>query len=77
MIYITNFAYPFEARWHMGILQDAPTFGAGLRVDEEMNKRREINVIHEQMRKAAENEDYETAAMLRDRIKVIGEKNEI
>ena len=36
-------------------------------VDEDMQKRREINAIREQMRLAAESEDYEKAAELRDR----------
>jgi excinuclease UvrABC helicase subunit UvrB len=38
-------------------------------VDAEMQKRREINAIREQMRIAAENEDFEKAAELRDKIK--------
>ena len=38
-------------------------------IDDEMQKRREINVIREQMLLAAEKEDYEKAAELRDQIK--------
>ena len=38
-------------------------------IDEEMQKRREIGVIREQMRLAAENEDFERAAKLRDKIR--------
>ena len=38
-------------------------------LDGEMKKRREINVIREQMLLAAEKEDYEKAAELRDQIK--------
>ena len=38
-------------------------------VDAEMQKRREINTIREQMRCAAEKEDYEKAAELRDQIR--------
>ncbi len=38
-------------------------------IDEEMKKRREINVMREQMRQAAEAEDFEKAAELRDAIK--------
>jgi len=38
-------------------------------VDGEMRKRREINVIREQMRLAAEKEDFEKAAELRDEIR--------
>ena len=36
--------------------------------DQEIRKRREINVIKEQMHQAAEREDYELAAQLRDQI---------
>ena len=42
---------------------------APAQVDEEMQKRREINAIREQMRLAAEKEDFEKAAELRDRIR--------
>ena len=38
-------------------------------VDAEMQKRREINILREQMRLAAEKEDFEKAAELRDKIK--------
>ena len=38
-------------------------------VDCEMQKRREINAVREQMRIAAENEDFEKAAELRDKIR--------
>ena len=38
-------------------------------VDDEMQKRRELNTIREQMRLAAENEDFEKAAQLRDKLK--------
>jgi protein arginine kinase activator len=38
-------------------------------IDEEMKKRREINVLREQMRTAAETEDFEKAAALRDSIR--------
>jgi protein-arginine kinase activator protein McsA len=38
-------------------------------VDDEMKKRREINILREQMYKAAAEEDYEKAAALRDCIK--------
>ena len=40
-------------------------------VDNEMQKRREINMLKEQMRLAAEREDFEKAAELRDRIKTM------
>jgi len=40
-------------------------------VDGEMQKRRELNAVREQMRIAAENEDFEKAAELRDQIKQI------
>ena len=38
-------------------------------VDGDMQKRREINIIREQMRLAAEKEDYEQAMKLRDQIR--------
>ena len=38
-------------------------------VDTEMQKRREINVLREQMRFAADNDDFEKAALLRDQIR--------
>lgn len=40
-------------------------------IDEDMKKRREINVMREQMKKAAAAEDYEKAAALRDSIRTI------
>ena len=36
--------------------------------DPEMKKRRELNMLREQMKKAAENEDYEKAAELKNKI---------
>lgn len=38
-------------------------------LDEEMQRRREINVLREKMKKAAETDDFEMAATLRDTIK--------
>ena len=38
-------------------------------VDEEMKKRREINILREQMQQAVKSEDYEKAAVLRDKIR--------
>lgn len=38
-------------------------------IDEEMKRRRELNILREQMKKAAEAEDFEKAAALRDSIK--------
>lgn len=43
------------------------------RVDEDMKRRREINVLREQMRQAAEAEDFEKAAALRDSIRKLEE----
>jgi protein arginine kinase activator len=40
-------------------------------VDDEMRKRRELNVMREQMRQAAEAEDFEKAAALRDSIRAL------
>lgn len=55
--------YPFDEN------RAAPPPAPPADVDAEMQKRREINAIREQMRQAAENEDYEKAAQLRDIIK--------
>lgn len=44
-------------------------------VDPELSKRREINALREQMRAAAESEDYERAAQLRDKLREM-EKND-
>lgn len=41
----------------------------GAQVDDEMKKRREMNILREQMRVAAENDDFEKAIELRDSIK--------
>ena len=38
-------------------------------LDPEMQKRREINALREQMRSAAESEDFEKAAQLRDKLR--------
>ena len=51
-----------------GFEQCAPDI-PGAKVDEEMKKRREINMLREQMRIAAENDDYEKAIELREKIK--------
>lgn len=40
-----------------------------IEIDEAMKKRREINMLREQMQQAAATEDYEKAAALRDSIK--------
>ena len=37
-------------------------------IDEKMRKRREINILREQMRQAADTEDFEKATELRDKI---------
>ena len=42
---------------------------SNVEVDDEMQKRREINVIREQMRLAAQSDDFERAIELRERIK--------
>ncbi len=53
--------------------QAAPkTSGTGAKestLDPELSKKREINALREEMRAAAESEDYEKAAKLRDQIK--------
>lgn len=43
--------------------------GINTEIDEEMKRRRELNILREQMKKAAEAEDFEKAATLRDSIK--------
>ena len=44
---------------------------ANTEIDDDMRKRREINMIREQMRTAAENDDFEKAIELREKIKVM------
>ena len=39
------------------------------KLDPAMQKRRELNMLREQMKKAAENEEYEKAAEIRDKIR--------
>lgn len=46
-----------------------PETKAADRVDPEMSKRRELNMLREQMNMAVRNEEFEKAAELRDRIK--------
>jgi protein-arginine kinase activator protein McsA len=46
----------------------APEAPAPAEIDEAMSRRRELNVLRERMRTAAEAEDFETAARLRDAI---------
>ncbi len=50
---------------------DAPEthYDISTEIDGDMKKRRELNVLREQMRKAAEAEDFEKAAALRDSIR--------
>ena len=38
-------------------------------MDPEISRRRELNMLREEMRRAAENEEYEKAAEIRDRIR--------
>lgn len=40
-------------------------------IDEEMKKRRELNILREQMRIAVEKEEFEKAAVLRDSIRAL------
>lgn len=46
-----------------------PGDGETLQVDPELSRQREMNAIREQMRAAAESEDYEKAARLRDKLR--------
>lgn len=54
-----------------GTSETGKTGETAAEVDEEMNKRREVNMLREQMRLAAENDDFEKAIELRERIKEI------
>ncbi|MCL2401924.1 MAG: UvrB/UvrC motif-containing protein [Oscillospiraceae bacterium] len=67
----------FAERPQMGILNEAGKISEEIEktqaIDEEMKKRREINAIREAMRVAAENDDFEKAAQLRDKIKELDE----
>ena len=45
-------------------------------VDGDMQKRREINIMREQMRIAADNDDFEKAALLRDQLKSMENAND-
>ena len=73
----------FEARPAMGILQQNVPVTPVVTVqepdiDNDMKARRELNVLREQMRAAADADDFEKAAELRDQIKQIEEgTNEI
>jgi protein arginine kinase activator len=43
--------------------------GFRAKIDEEMKKRREINVLREQLKQAVKSEEFEKAAILRDKIR--------
>ncbi len=43
-------------------------------VDDELSHRRQVNALREQMRSAAEREDYEEAARIRDELKKLEDK---
>lgn len=62
-----------SAAQHAGAAQTASTSivppDVKPEVDEDMKKRREINMLREQMKNAAEAEDFEKAAALRDSIR--------
>jgi protein arginine kinase activator len=49
--------------------QEPPKTPVNVEIDAEMKKRREINMLRDQMNKAAEAEDFEKAAALRDSIR--------
>ena len=51
--------------------QPCKTGVSDVQVDDEMSKRRELNVLHEQMRLAASTDDFEKAIELREKIKEI------
>ena len=52
--------------------QEVPVISA----DEKLSRRRQINALREQMRKAAVNEEYEEAARLRDQIREMEKADE-
>ena len=52
-----------------GACETLPKQSSETELDGNMQKRREINVMREQMRLAAQEEDFEKAAQLRDEIK--------
>ena len=62
-----------EFRLDDGSAQKAPTpelkTGEKVEVDPEMQKRRELNMLREQMKNAAEKEDFEKAAEIRDKLR--------
>jgi len=73
----TNSMLPFTMKPRLGMIEQNPcqcgcgqkiskNENPGVEVDEEMSKRRELNA---QMRNAVENEEFEKAAVLRDKIK--------
>lgn len=47
----------------------ASTQGAGIEVDDDIKRRRELNMLRERMKQATEAEDFEQAAQIRDEIK--------
>ena len=53
----------------------APEKAEQEKVDPEMQKKRELNMLREQMRAAAEKEDFEKAAEIRDKIKNLEKEN--
>jgi excinuclease UvrABC helicase subunit UvrB len=63
----------FAERPQVGILNEAGKISEEIEksqeIDEEMKKRREVNALKEEMRIAAENDDFEKAAQLRDELK--------
>ena len=72
----TSTVFPFTMQPLIGMIDNTGTCGCGcgettpkeknIEVDEKMTKRRELNM---QMRTAVENEEFEKAAELRDKIK--------
>ena len=66
-------SYQGEARPNTGIgVKEKPDVGIPAQkaeIDPEMQKRREMNLLREQMRAAAEAEDFEKAARIRDSIR--------
>lgn len=58
-----------------GIPIAAPSEEKNTAADPEMKKMREMNILKNQMKTAAENEDFEKAAEIRDKIKKLENEN--
>ena len=60
---------PVAGAIHESSAAQPPKAEIKVEIDENMRKRREINILREQMRQAADTEDFEKATELRDKIR--------